>query len=155
SGHVRHALHFYPARASDADRRRHAVHRRRSADRLRGAQVNLSPITRRRLRIFRQHRRGYVSFWIFLAIFGASLFAEFIANDRPLLVRFDDHWYFPVLDDYSEDTFGREFMPTEADYTDPDLQNVIKAHGWMIWPVIPFSYATTVTDLPSPAPSPP
>ena len=64
------------------------------------------PVTRRRLAIFRQHRRGYVAFWIFLALFGASLFAEFIANDRPLLIRFDDHWYVPGAGDHSEDTFG-------------------------------------------------
>jgi microcin C transport system permease protein len=117
--------------------------------------VNLSPVTRRRLAIFRQHRRGYVSFWIFLAVFGASLFAEFIANDRPLLIRFDGHWYFPVLQDYSEDAFGEGFMPTEADFTDPDLRHLIEAHGWMIWPAIPFNFATTVTNLPTPAPSPP
>ena len=57
------------------------------------------------------------SFWIFLVLFVLSLFAEFIANDRPLLIRYDGHWYVPVLHDYSEDTFGREFLPTEADYT--------------------------------------
>jgi microcin C transport system permease protein len=117
--------------------------------------LNLSPATRRRLAIFRQHRRGYLSFWIFSVLFGASLFAEFIANDRPLLISFNGRWYYPVLEDYSEDTFGAEFMPTEADYTDPDLRQLLKAHGWMIWPAIPFSYATTVTNLPSPAPSPP
>ena len=61
--------------------------------------MKLSPVTRRRLTIFRQHRRGYVSFWIFLVLFGTSLFAEFIANDRPLLIRFDDQWYVPVLED--------------------------------------------------------
>ena len=61
--------------------------------------MKLSPVTRRRLTIFRQHRRGYVAFWIFLVLFGTSLFAEFIANDRPLLIRFDDHWYVPVLQD--------------------------------------------------------
>ena len=88
-------------------------------------------------------------------LFGLSLFAEFIANDRPLLIRFDDHWYVPVLHDYSEDTFGHDFLPTEADYTDPDVQSAIDAHGWMIWPAIPYSYNTIVKDLPSPAPSPP
>ncbi len=117
--------------------------------------MNLSPVTRRRLAIFRQHRRGYVSFWIFLVVFGTSLFAEFIANDRPLLISFNHQWYCPVLQDYSEDTFGPEFMPTEADYTDPDLQQLIKAHGWMIWPAIPYNFATTVQGLPTPAPSPP
>ena len=117
--------------------------------------MRLSPVTRRRLAIFRQHRRGYISFWIFLAVFGASLFAEFIANDRPLLISFNGALYFPVLQDYSEDTFGAEFMPTEADYSDPDLKQLLRAHGWMIWPAIPFNYATTVMNLPSPAPSPP
>jgi microcin C transport system permease protein len=117
--------------------------------------VTLSPVTRRRLAIFRQNRRGYISCWIFLAVFGTSLFAEFIANNRPLVIRFDGHWYFPVLEDYSEDAFGPDFMPTEADYSDPDLRHVIETHGWMIWPAIPYSYGTTVLNLPSPAPSPP
>ncbi len=70
--------------------------------------MHLSPLTRRRLAIFRAHRRGYWSLWIFLALFGLTLFAEFLANDRPLLIRYDGHWYVPVLQDYSEDTFGDE-----------------------------------------------
>jgi microcin C transport system permease protein len=115
----------------------------------------LSPLTRRRLAIFRGHRRGFWSLWIFLVLFGLSLFAEFLANDRPLVVRFESHWYFPVLRDYSEDAFGGEFMPIEADYTDPDLRRAIEAKGWMLWPAIPFSYATVVKNLPRPAPSPP
>jgi len=117
--------------------------------------LTFSPITLRRWAIFRQHRRGFWSLWIFLVLFGLSLFAEFIANDRPLLIRFDGHWYVPVLRGYSEDTFGSDFLPTEADYTDPDVQQAINAHGWMIWPAIPYNYATTVKNLPSPAPSPP
>ena len=115
--------------------------------------MTLSPVTRRRLAIFRQNRRGYVSFWIFVILFGLSLFAEFIANDRPLLIRFNDPWYVPVLHDYSEDDFGSDFMPTEADYTDPDVQKAIRAHGWMIWPAIPYSYNTIVKNLP-PRPRP-
>ena len=117
--------------------------------------MRLSPITRRRLAIFRQNRRGFWSLWMFIILFGLSLFAEFIANDRPLLIRFSHEWYVPVLIDYSEDTFGPEFMPTEADYTDPDLQGVISAHGWAIWPIVPYSFGTIVKNLPSPAPSPP
>ena len=117
--------------------------------------MQLSPTTRRRLTIFRQHRRGYWSFWIFLVLFTLSLFAEFVANDRPLLIRFDSHWYFPVLRGYSEDTFGADFLPTEADYTDPDIQHAINAKGWMIWPAIPYSYNTIVKNLSTPAPSPP
>ena len=65
--------------------------------------MTLTPITRRRLAIFRANRRGFVSLWIFGVLFVLSLFAEFIANDRPLLIRFDGHWYVPVLADYSED----------------------------------------------------
>ncbi|HEY1932142.1 MAG TPA: ABC transporter permease [Acetobacteraceae bacterium] len=115
----------------------------------------MSPVTRRRLAIFRQNRRGSISFWIFLILFVLSLFAEFIANDRPLVIRFDGHWYFPVLQDYSEDMFGADFLPTEADYTDPEVQAAIRKHGWMIWPADPYSYDTIVKNLPTPAPSPP
>ncbi len=117
--------------------------------------MRLSPVTRRRLTIFRQHRRGYISFWIFLILFAVTLPAELIANDRPLLIRFNHRWYVPVLFDYSEDTFGSDLMPTEADYTDPDVQAVIDAHGWMIWPPVPFSYDSIVKNLSAPAPSPP
>ena len=67
----------------------------------------------------------------------------------------DHHWFVPVLQDYSEDAFGPDFLPTEADYTDPDLMQAIHAKGWMIWPAIPFSYDTIVKDLPSSPPTPP
>ena len=117
--------------------------------------MRLSPVTRRRLAIFREHRRGYVSFWIFLVLFGISLFAEFIANDRPLLVRYDGRFYVPVLYNYPETTFGPDFLPTETDYTDPDVAHSIRLHGWMIWPLIPYHYDTIVKNLPSPAPTPP
>src|SRR5262249_47943341 len=125
SSDVRHALHFHAAWPAHADRRRYPLYRGRPAHRLRGKGVTLSPITRRRLAIFRQHRRGYLSFWIFLVLFVASLFAEFIANDRPLVIYFNHGWYFPILQDYSEDTFGPGLMPTEADYTDPVLYDLI------------------------------
>jgi microcin C transport system permease protein len=117
--------------------------------------MRLSPITRRRVAIFRQNRRGFVSFWIFLALFAFTLPAELVANDRPMVIRFDNQWYFPVLVDYSEDAFGPDFLPTEADYTDPDVEKAIRAHGWMIWPPVPFSYNTIVKNMNTPAPSPP
>ena len=117
--------------------------------------MRLSPITRRRLAIFCAHRRGFWSLWIFLTLFVLSLFAEFISNDRPLLVRFAGHWYVPVLHDYSEDTFSDEFMPTTADYTDPDVKKAIESQGWMIWPPLHYSYNTNVKNLPVPAPAPP
>ncbi len=117
--------------------------------------MRLSPVTRRRLRVFRQHRRGFVCFWIFLALFGLSLCAELIANDRPLVVHYDGHWYFPVLHDYPETIFGPNFMPMAADYTDPDVQRAIRAHGWMVWPAVPYRYDTIVADLGRPSPAPP
>jgi microcin C transport system permease protein len=116
--------------------------------------IRLSPLTLRRLRNFRANRRGFWSLWIFLALFGASLFAEFIANDRPILVSYEGHFYFPVLVDYPETTFGGEF-PTEADYRDPYVRKKIEAAGWMVWPPIPFHYDTINYALKSPAPSPP
>ena len=115
----------------------------------------MTPTTRRRLATFRAHRRGLYSLVIFLTLFGLSLFAELIANDRPLLVRFDGHLYAPVLQSLSEDTFGPDFLPTEADYADPQLAAAINARGWMLWPAIPFSYNTVIKDLPTPAPAAP
>ena len=117
--------------------------------------MTLNPVTRRRIAIFKSNRRGFWSLWIFTVLFGLSLFAEFIANDRPLLIRYDNHWYVPVLQDYSEDAFGPDFLPTEADYTDPELRKTIDAKGWMLWPPVPFSYTTSVKDLDTPSPSPP
>ncbi len=114
----------------------------------------LSPLGARRLANFKANRRGYVSLWVFLALFGISLFAELIANDRPLLVRYDGQLYFPVLVAYPETTFGG-FFETEAAYHDPEVQSLINERGWIVWPPIPYSYDTVVRDLPGPAPSPP
>ncbi|MDE2580903.1 MAG: ABC transporter permease [Rhodospirillales bacterium] len=117
--------------------------------------MTLSPLTRRRLAAFRAHRRGYWSFWIFLVLFGLSLGAEFIANDRPLLIHYDGRWYVPVLHDYAETTFGPQFLPTEADYTMPAVRRAIRAHGWMVWPAIPYSYDTIARNVGQPSPAPP
>ncbi len=117
--------------------------------------MRISPLNRRRLRIFRAHSRGYWSMWIFLVLFGFSLFAEFIANDRPLLIHFDGHWFCPVLTDYSEDSFGSDMMPLEADYSDPVLRAAINAKGWMLWPLDRYAYNSVVKNLPVPAPAPP
>ena len=115
----------------------------------------MTPVTRRRLAAFRAHRRGYWSLIIFTALFLVCLFAEFIANDRPLLVRFQGQFYAPVLRDYSEDAFGADLLPTEADFTDPQLQAVIGAGGWMLWPPLRFRHDTILKNLPVPAPAPP
>ncbi len=117
--------------------------------------MTLSPLTRRRLAVFRAHRRGFVALWIFTALFVLCLFAEFIANDRPLVIRYDGQWYFPVLADYSGDVFDPTAMPTEADYTDPELQTAVRAKGWMVWPPIPYDFKSIVKNLDHPAPSPP
>src|SRR5712671_2138245 len=114
----------------------------------------ITPLTRRRLDAFRRNRRGFWSLWIFLALFFITLFAEFIANDRPIVVRYEGAWYFPVFTDYAETVFGGEF-PTPADYRDPAVDKLISEKGWMVWPLIPFSYNTINYNLPSPAPSPP
>jgi microcin C transport system permease protein len=124
----------------------------RGGDRFLGRPI--SPLTRRRLDAFRANRRGFWSLWIFLALFFVSLFAEFIANDRPLVVHYAGGWYFPVFADYPETTFGGVF-PTETDYRDPEVKQLIADKGWMVWPLIPFSYNTINYNLPSPAPSPP
>jgi len=114
----------------------------------------ISPMAERRLHNFRANKRGYWSFWIFLTMFLVALFAEFIANDKPLLVRFDGAFYLPVFEPYPETVYGGEFA-TEADYTDPFVVDLIEEKGWMIWPIIPYSFDTPVTELPQPAPSPP
>jgi microcin C transport system permease protein len=114
----------------------------------------LSPLTRRRLRNFRANRRGFWSLWIFVVLFGASLFAEVIANDRPLVVKFDGGLYFPVLRTYPETTFGGVF-PTEAVYRDPAVAALIREKGWLLWPPIPFRHDTINYELPVPAPAPP
>jgi microcin C transport system permease protein len=141
----------HPEEAAERPSRR--THRREAgADRFLG--LRITPLTRRRLEAFRRNRRGFWSLWIFLALFLVTLFAELIANDRPIVVRYEGGWYFPVFVDYPETAFGGEF-PTPADYRDPAVEKLISEKGWMVWPLIPFSYDTINYSLPSPAPSPP
>ncbi len=115
----------------------------------------LSPLNKRRWQNFKTNRRGYWSLWLFLVLFFVTLFAEFIANDKPLYVSFAGKSYFPVIFTYPETTFGGDFE-TAADYRDPYLQKLIADKGgFMIWPPIRYSYSTHNLDLPTPAPSPP
>lgn len=115
----------------------------------------LSPIAQRRIKNFISNRRAFVSLWIFLSLFTISLFAEFIANDKPLIIRYKGRFYFPIFKAYPETEFGGEFN-SEADYRDPFVQDLIKNRGgWMIWPVIPYRYDTIDYDLKVPAPAPP
>jgi len=126
--------------------------------------IHLSPLNRRRLANFRVNRRAFWSLWIFLCLFLVSLFADVVANDRPLLVRFQGHYLVPLIEDYPETYFGGDFL-TPADYKDPYVQALIRSNGdekqdpgespgWMIWPLIPFSYQTIDYDVAT-APSPP
>ncbi len=114
----------------------------------------ISPINRRRLAAFRANRRGYWCFWIFMVVFLLSLQAPWLANDRPLLVRYQGDFYVPIAFDYPETVFGGEFATT-SDYHDPFIADRIEADGWMIWPPIPYSYDTIVYDLNAPTPTPP
>ena len=116
--------------------------------------LRVTPLMQRRLNNFRKNKRGFWSLWIFLFLFLVSLFAEFIANDRPVVIWFKSDVYFPIFEFYSETDFGGDFE-TEADYTDVHVQNLIEAYGWMIWPPVRYSYDSHITDLASPAPSPP
>jgi microcin C transport system permease protein len=117
--------------------------------------LQLSPLNRRRWRNFKANRRGYWSFWIFSILFIVSLFAELIANDRPFLIQYDGHLYFPAFVTYPETTFGGDFE-TAADYRDPYLQKMIAEKGGrIVWPLIRYSYDTHNLDLPTPAPSKP
>lgn len=116
--------------------------------------MHLSPLTRRRFQKFFANKRGTWSLAVFAILFFVSLFAELIANNKPILVRYDGAFYFPVFKAYPETTFGGEFA-TAADYKDPEVAKLIDEKGWMLWPAVPYSYDTAVKDLGRPAPSPP
>jgi microcin C transport system permease protein len=119
------------------------------------AGIKLSALNARRWQNFKANRRGYWSFILFMLLFVISLFAEFIANDKPFLVEYDGRYYFPALVTYPETTFGGEFE-TAADYRDPYVQKLITEKGGsMLWPPIRYSYDTHNLDVPTPAPSKP
>jgi microcin C transport system permease protein len=118
--------------------------------------MTLTPLTRRRLANFRANRRGYWSLAIFAFLFFTTLFAEFIANDRPLVAKVDGRWFVPVLVDYAESDIIEDGLPTLADWHDRGFREDFEARGgWAVWPLVPYSYRTVVRDLGQPAPSPP
>ena len=98
--------------------------------------INLSPINQRRLYNFKSNKRGWYSFLIFSFLFCISLLGNFIANDKPLILKYKNHYYFPIIYSYAETIFGGDFE-TEADYLDPFVQDLINEKGWMICPIIP------------------
>ncbi|HAG96076.1 MAG: ABC transporter permease [Pseudomonadales bacterium] len=115
---------------------------------------NLTPINQRRFQRFKSNKRGWLSLWLFLLLFFVTLFAELIANDKPLLINYKGQYYFPIVKTYSELEFGGD-LPTEADYRDEFVVDLITEHGWMVYPPVRFSYDTINYDLSTPAPSPP
>ena len=114
----------------------------------------LSPLNRRRWANFKANRRGYVSAWLLVVLFVLTLFAEFLANDKPIIVVFRGEVFAPVVKDYPETAFGGAF-DTAADYRDKYVRELIEANGWMLWPPVRFSFDTVNFDLPVPAPAPP
>lgn len=116
--------------------------------------AHLSPLNRRRLAIFKSHRRGYWSFWIVAALLVLSLAADLIANDRPLLLMYRGNLYVPVARTYPETTFGGVFG-TEANYRDDAVQKLVNADGWMLWPPVHWRYDTNDFALGEPAPAAP
>ena len=142
---------------------------------------SLSPLNQRRWRNFKKNRRALWSMWIFAVLFGLSLFAEFLAYDKPILVRYQNQFYTPIWNFYAETDFGGDFR-TEASYRDPEVQCLIVSggldacfddpegvivdaedgivdgekitKGWTVWPLIPYSFDTAV-DRPGAAPLPP
>lgn len=114
----------------------------------------MSPMIQARLQRFRQNRLGYFCFILFSLIFVLSLGANLIANEKPLLVKYQQALYFPVFKAYPETTFGGVFE-SEADYKDPVVQQLIDDHGWAIWPVIRYAAQTPNLDLAVSVPSAP
>ena len=121
---------------------------------MRKLQLNLSPINQRRWESFKANRRGLWSLRIFLVMFLVTLCAEFIANDKPLILRYDGSLYAPVFFSYPETAFGGDFE-TDADYRDPYVKKLIEDKGWILWPPIKYSYNTINLDLTVSAPAPP
>lgn len=103
----------------------------------------MNPMNRRRLAAFRASKRGMISLAIFGLLFFLSLFAELLANDKPILIRYDGAFYSPLVKDYPETTFGGDF-PTNTVYSDPEVQKLIEEKGWILWPPIPYSYDTVL-----------
>jgi microcin C transport system permease protein len=122
--------------------------------------IVISPLNKRRWENFKANRRGYWALWLFLALFILSLFAEFIANDKPIFIWVNNRPYFPAVITYADTTFAKTPDPnlfgTAADYRDDYLMGLIeKEGGFLIWPPVHFAYNTQVSHPPSPFPSKP
>jgi microcin C transport system permease protein len=112
-------------------------------------------LNQRRWQQFKRNRRGWYSMCIFLTLFGITLIAEVVANDKPLVMRHNDELWFPAIFSCSERDLGGE-LPTEAAFWDPYVQDLVKeSGGWMLWPPIRFGYRTPDMYIESSAPAPP
>jgi len=116
--------------------------------------ITLSRINRRRWNTFQTNKKGYYSLLLLLTLFGLSLCAELVANDKPYMLKYGSHYYFPMMEECPETLFGGEFH-TQADFRDPAVQKMIRKKGWMVWPPVRFSYDTINFSCPEPFPAPP
>ena len=116
--------------------------------------MEISPLNPRRFNNFKSNKRGWYSFLIFTFLFVVSILADFISNDKPILIQYNQSYFFPILHVYPETVFGGDFE-TEADYRDPYVIKLIEDKGWIIMPLIPYTYNTIIRDLDVPAPAPP
>ena len=114
----------------------------------------MSPLIHARLQRFKDNKLGFGCLILFSIILILSLASELIANDKPLLVKYENTLYVPVFKSYPETAFGGIFE-TEADYKDPVVQQLINDKGWAVWPLIPYSYQTPNLELAVPVPSAP
>lgn len=115
---------------------------------------SLSKAHTEQIKAFKKNKRALISFYIFLILFVISLLSEFIANDKPLILKYQNNFYFPIFKTYMDKDFGGDF-PTPADYKDPFIIKNIEQNGWMLMPIIPFSFNTVDYDINVPTPSAP
>lgn len=115
---------------------------------------NTNSVRVRQWQRFKANKLGFYSLILFAFIFLASMLVEFIANDKPLMVRYDGNTYFPAMKAYPETTFGGVFE-TETEYRDPAVQDLINAKGYAVWPLVPFADQTANLAVQEPFPSPP
>ena len=106
---------------------------------------SMQTIRQKRISVFKANKRGYYSLWIFSFLFIVTLFSEFIANDKPILISYKNEFYTPIFNVYSEQNFGGDFE-SEADYRDEYVQELILKEGYILWPIIRYSYDTIKTD---------